>query len=95
MSEITFVALPVAEKKKLAVAMRPTHTIRDLSEKLGIGTKQAFNWTRHLRVDLRVRRKTQTSEERCSCSQPISDTRFDAYCKRTRTCFRCGKAVAR
>lgn len=94
MSGIALDALTVDQKKQMAVALRPFHTTRQLAELLAISPKQAFNWTRHMKIDLRRQSKRgKPSAERCNCADPISDTRFDRYCFRKTTCFRCGKVA--
>ncbi|MBS3927073.1 MAG: hypothetical protein KGZ65_00010 [Sphingomonadales bacterium] len=94
MSEIALHALPLDEKKKMAIELRPFHSTREIAAILGIGTKRAFNWTRHLHIDRRrspMRGKPST--ERCNCANAIKDSRFDRYCLRKTTCFRCGKVI--
>lgn len=94
MSEIALHALPLDEKEKMAIELRPFHSTREIAAILGIGTKRAFNWTRHLNIDRRrSTMRGKPSTERCDCHEPIGDRRFDAYCKRSRTCFYCGKGA--
>lgn len=94
MAEISYEALPNAEKKRIARELRPSHTLDQLVELLHVGKKAVWNWTKDVRVDLRVGappKQVKTDEDFCHCSLPARDSHADSFCQRSQTCIYCTK----
>lgn len=96
MSMPDYNALTVDQKRELARELRPTTKVRDLAAMLHVRKAKILEWTRDLKVDLRIQSKPpQESTERCECDLPAFDARFDRYCHRHVTCIWCGRVAPR
>jgi hypothetical protein len=95
MAAISYEALPQAEKRRVARDLRQTTPGRAIAALLGVSPASVQRWTRDLKVDLGARRRPTEPAETCNCELPASDRRFDAFCRRSATCFYCGRPRTR
>lgn len=93
MASISLGALTVEQKKYEARALRFEYRQGEIAELLDVPKRTIREWLVGMKLPAisQIVQQALRSAETCSCEHPAADPRTDALCRRSETCFWCGK----
>lgn len=108
MGELSYIALPTAEKRQRAIELKADGlSYTKIAEKLGVARSSATRWidsnvAARDRAGAAVRMRAlrmpvapQLKKSPCGCTEALTDSLADRYFKRPTTCVLCGKRAKR